>query len=70
MSILLLVLLASAFSVGAIRARRLLTSAIWLAGVSALISIVFYLFGARQIVVIELSVGAGLVKSDRSHVVL
>jgi NADH:ubiquinone oxidoreductase subunit 6 (subunit J) len=61
MLILLLVILATAFSVGAIRARRLLTSALWLAGVSALISIVFFLYGARQVAVIELSVGAGLV---------
>lgn len=61
MWILLLVLFAAAFAVGAIRARRLLTSAIWLAGVSALISVVFYLLGARQVAVIELSVGAGLV---------
>jgi NADH:ubiquinone oxidoreductase subunit 6 (subunit J) len=61
MLILLLVLLATAFAIGAIRARRLLTSAIWLAGVSALISVVFFLYGARQVAVIELSVGAGLV---------
>jgi NADH:ubiquinone oxidoreductase subunit 6 (subunit J) len=61
MLVLLLLLLAIAFSIGAIRARRMLTSAIWLAGVSALISIVFYLYGARQVAVIELSVGAGLV---------
>jgi NADH:ubiquinone oxidoreductase subunit 6 (subunit J) len=61
MLVLLLLLLAVAFSIGAIRARRLLTSAIWLAGVSALVSIVFYLFEARQVAVIELSVGAGLV---------
>ncbi|GAB4574912.1 MAG: hypothetical protein Kow0077_23830 [Anaerolineae bacterium] len=45
----------------AIRATRLLTSAIWLAGVSALVSIVLYLIGAPQVAVIELSVGAGLV---------
>jgi NADH:ubiquinone oxidoreductase subunit 6 (subunit J) len=61
MPTLLLVLLATAFSIGAIRARRLLTSALWLAGVSALISIIFFLYGARQVAVIELSVGAGLV---------
>jgi NADH:ubiquinone oxidoreductase subunit 6 (subunit J) len=61
MLILLLVILATAFSIGAIRARRLLTSALWLAGVSALVSIVFFLYGARQVAVIELSVGAGLV---------
>lgn len=45
----------------AIRATRLLASAIWLAGVSALVSIVLYLIGAPQVAVIELSVGAGLV---------
>ena len=61
MLILLLLILAAAFSIGAIRAGRLLTSALWLAGVSALISVVFFLYGARQVAVIELSVGAGLV---------
>jgi NADH:ubiquinone oxidoreductase subunit 6 (subunit J) len=61
MLILLLLLLATAFSIAAMRARRLLTSAIWLAGVSALVSVVFFLYGARQVAVIELSVGAGLV---------
>jgi NADH:ubiquinone oxidoreductase subunit 6 (subunit J) len=61
MIILLLVILAAVFSIGAIRAGRLLTSALWLAGVSALVAIVFYLYGARQVAVIELSVGAGLV---------
>src|SRR5512141_1930403 len=61
MLILLIVLLAAAFAVAAIRARRLLTSAIWLAGVSALVSIVLYLYGAHEVAVIELSVGAGLV---------
>jgi NADH:ubiquinone oxidoreductase subunit 6 (subunit J) len=61
MPTLLLIILATAFSIGAIRARRLLTSALWLAGVSALVSIVFFLYGARQVAVIELSVGAGLV---------
>jgi len=61
MLILLLITLATVFSIGAIRARRLLTSALWLAGVSALVSIIFYLYGARQVAVIELSVGAGLV---------
>lgn len=45
----------------AIRATRLLASAIWLAGVSALVSLVMYLAGAPQVAVIELSVGAGLV---------
>ncbi len=45
----------------AIRSARLLAAAIWLAGVSALVSLVLYLLGAQIIAVIELSVGAGLV---------
>ncbi|MGD2050757.1 MAG: NADH-quinone oxidoreductase subunit J [Chloroflexota bacterium] len=49
------------FAIQAIRAERLLHSAIWLAGVSALLAIVFYQLGAYQVAVIELSVGAGLV---------
>jgi NADH:ubiquinone oxidoreductase subunit 6 (subunit J) len=61
MFILMLIILATAFAIGAIRARRLLTSAMWLAGVSALVSIILYQYGARQVAVIELSVGAGLV---------
>jgi len=45
----------------ALRARRLLVSAICLAGTSALLSIALYRLGAFQAAVIELSVGAGLV---------
>ncbi len=45
----------------AITAKRLLSSAIWLAGVSALSAILFYMLGAREVAVIELSIGAGLV---------
>ncbi len=45
----------------AVRYKRLLISAIWLAATSALVSIMMYLLGAYQIAVIELSVGAGLV---------
>ncbi len=48
-------------AIQAIRATRLLVAAIWLAGVSALVSIVLYVLGAQQVAVIELSVGAGLV---------
>lgn len=48
-------------AVQAIRATRLLSSALWLAGVSALVSIILYEMGARQVAVVELSVGAGLV---------
>ncbi len=49
------------FAAQAIRARRLIASALWLAGVSALLSIIFYSLGAPWVAVIELSVGAGLV---------
>lgn len=45
----------------AIRATRLLSAALWLAGVSALVAIALYELGAQQVAVIELSVGAGLV---------
>jgi uncharacterized MnhB-related membrane protein len=45
----------------ALLSDRLLASAIWLAGVSALSAILFYLLGAREVAVVELSVGVGLV---------
>lgn len=45
----------------AVRSSRLLTSALWLAGTSALVSLIMYLLGAPEVAVIELSVGAGLV---------
>ena len=45
----------------AIRAQRLLASALWLAGVSVLTSVMVYLMGAVEVAVIELSVGTGLV---------
>ncbi len=48
-------------AVMAIVARRLLTSALWLAGTSALLALLIYMLGAPEIAVIELSVGAGLV---------
>lgn len=57
----LLIALALICAIQAVRAGRLMTSALWLAGVSALLSIVFYLMGAHTVAVIELSVGAGLV---------
>jgi uncharacterized MnhB-related membrane protein len=56
--LILLMLLAG---IQAIRARPLITSALWLAAASALLSIVLYRTGAQQAAVIELSVGAGLV---------
>ena len=45
----------------AFRARQLIVSALWLAGCSAILSILMYLLGAYAVAVIELSVGAGLV---------
>jgi uncharacterized MnhB-related membrane protein len=45
----------------AIRATRLLAASLWLAALSALLSVLFYAMGAPRIAVIELSVGAGLV---------
>ena len=59
----LIVLLAGAVicAVQAVRTPRLLAAAIWLAGVSALVSVALYLLGAHEVAVIELSVGAGLV---------
>ncbi len=48
-------------AVQAIRAQRLLVSALWLAGASALTALMLYLLGAYRVAVIELSVGAGLV---------
>lgn len=45
----------------AIRSPRLLVSALWLAGTSALVALLIYLLGAPEVAVIELSVGAGLV---------
>jgi uncharacterized MnhB-related membrane protein len=46
---------------GAIAAKRLLASALWLAGASAAVAIAIYALGAPEVAVIELSVGAGLV---------
>jgi uncharacterized MnhB-related membrane protein len=45
----------------AISAQRLLISAIWLAGCSALLALSIALLGAPEVGVVELSVGAGLV---------
>jgi uncharacterized MnhB-related membrane protein len=41
--------------------KRILSSTLYLACISALISVVLYLLGAHEVAVIELSVGAGLV---------
>ena len=48
-------------AVMAVHAQRLLHSALWLAGTSALVALEMYLLGAPEVAVIELSVGAGLV---------
>lgn len=64
MEIVLTGLLVAALAYCALRAvlaRRLILSALWLAGTSALLSVLFYLLGAYLIAVVELSVGAGLV---------
>jgi uncharacterized MnhB-related membrane protein len=50
-----------ACAVMALRAPKLLSSALWLAGASALVALLAYMLGAPEIAVIELSVGAGLV---------
>jgi NADH:ubiquinone oxidoreductase subunit 6 (subunit J) len=48
-------------SVLALRARRMLNAALWLAAASAFLALALAELGAIQIAVIELSVGAGLV---------
>lgn len=44
----------------AVRSRPLI-AALWLAGLSAVTAVILYLYGAAEIAVIELSVGAGLI---------
>ena len=56
----LLLLAAIVCAAMAVRARPL-HAALWLAALSALISIVLYRLGAPEVAVIELSVGAGLI---------
>ena len=48
-------------AVQAVRTHRLLHSALWLAGTSALTALFLYFLGAPNVAVVELSVGAGLV---------
>ena len=45
----------------AMRAKRLLSAALYLACVSGFVAVTLYLLGAHEVAVIELSVGAGLV---------
>lgn len=61
MQIPLLIAAILIFAIQVFRSKRLITSALWLAGVSALLSVVFFQSGGWQVAVIELSVGAGLV---------
>jgi NADH:ubiquinone oxidoreductase subunit 6 (subunit J) len=58
---LFLIVVSLVFAIQAMRAKQLIASALWLAGVSALCSVLFFLYGAHLIAVVELSVGAGLV---------
>jgi uncharacterized MnhB-related membrane protein len=58
---LILCLAAGVLAYRAMLAKRLLSSTLYLACVSALTSIMMYLLGAVEVAVIELSVGAGLV---------
>jgi uncharacterized MnhB-related membrane protein len=55
----LLLLLAIACAILAVRSKPL-TAALWLALLSAVVALIFYRLGARELAVIELSVGAGL----------
>ena len=62
MSVIFLLVLGAVFcAVMAVRAVRLLQSALWLAGVSVAVALVLYLLGAVVIAVIELSLSAGLI---------
>jgi uncharacterized MnhB-related membrane protein len=56
-----LAILILACGIMAVRARRLLSSALWLAACSAFLAVMLYRLGAQEVAVIELSVGAGLV---------
>jgi NADH:ubiquinone oxidoreductase subunit 6 (subunit J) len=56
-----LVLGVTACALGAIHARSLVHSALWLAATSAVLATLLYIMGAPVVAVIELSVGVGLV---------
>ncbi|MEW6400587.1 MAG: hydrogenase subunit MbhD domain-containing protein [Chloroflexota bacterium] len=58
---LFLFLIAAFCAYRAMISTHLLPSTLYLAGVSALMSVVLYMLGAYEVAVIELSVGAGLV---------
>lgn len=61
MYLLLLSFLSIVCAVQVMHTQKLITTAIWLAGVSATTAAMIYLLGAPWVAVIELSVGAGLV---------
>ncbi|MBN1146311.1 MAG: NADH-quinone oxidoreductase subunit J [Anaerolineales bacterium] len=61
MTLALITIVTILFAIQAVRAQRLIVAALWLAGASALLSLIFYLMGAYFVAVVELSVGAGLV---------
>jgi uncharacterized MnhB-related membrane protein len=56
-----LVVATIACSIQTMRAQRLLLSALWLAGVSALVAVLLFVYDSPEVAVIELSVGTGLV---------
>ncbi len=58
---ILIVAAALVCAIQSLRASRLIVSALWLAGTSALVALLIYMLGAPQVAVVELSVGAGLV---------
>jgi NADH:ubiquinone oxidoreductase subunit 6 (subunit J) len=58
---LLVVVLLIGAAIQTLRAKSLLLSALWLAGVSVMTATLLYMLFAHQVAVIELSVGAGLV---------
>ncbi len=57
----LLIIVMLSCAIYAVRAKRLLSSALWLAGVSISTAILLYLIGAVWIAVIELSLSVGLI---------
>jgi uncharacterized MnhB-related membrane protein len=57
---IVLILGACVCAIFAVRSKPL-HAALWLAGLSAIIAVLFYVLGAWEIAVIELSVGAGLI---------
>ncbi len=61
MSLHVLLLLLAGLCAGMAVRTRPLHAALWLAALSAVVSIIFYRLGAPELAVVELSVGAGLI---------